>query len=289
MSIQDVLKKSFLNQFNSDLSTTSIVGTLILTALIGTYIFVIYRAVCRKAFYSKSFAISLPVISMITASIIISIQSSVVISLGMVGALSIVRFRTAVKDPMDLAFLFWTISVGIICGAGLFEVAVEASILITIVMLLLHFVPNVKPALLLLVNGTDSKIQAELEQVKRELQAYKDTGLEPEDFKRAFNDDAVLKLAGQVLGVKPDRLRELAQADREGRCVVLPAKPDQTIYQWRIGDDCPSVSRLDGVQINADGEITYPIWNGYLTPGDFGETVFLTREEAALRREQDGE
>ena len=85
-----------------------------------------------------------------------------------------------------------------------------------------------------------------------------------------------------------DRLRELAQADREGRCVVLPAKPDQTIYQWRKGDDCPSVSRLDGVQINADGEITYPIWCGHLTPGDFGKTVFLTREEAALRREQDG-
>ena len=86
-----------------------------------------------------------------------------------------------------------------------------------------------------------------------------------------------------------DRLRELAQADREGRCVVLPAKPDQTIYQWRIGDDCPSVSRLDGVQISGDGEITYPIWNGYLIPEDFGKTVFLTREEAALRREQDGE
>lgn len=85
-----------------------------------------------------------------------------------------------------------------------------------------------------------------------------------------------------------DRLRELAKADREGRCVVLPAKPDQTIYQWRIGDDCPSVSRLDGVQINADGEITYPIWNGYLIPEDFGKTVFFTRGEAALRREQDG-
>ena len=85
-----------------------------------------------------------------------------------------------------------------------------------------------------------------------------------------------------------DRLRELAQADREGRCMVLPAKPDQIIYQWRKGDDCPSVSRLDGVQINADGEITYPIWCGHLTPGDFGKTVFLTREEAALRREQDG-
>lgn len=121
------------------------------------------------------------------------------------------------------------------------------------------------------------------------LAAYEDTGLEPEDLKRAFNEDDVLKLAEQALGITPERLRELAQADREGRCVVLPAKPDQTIYQWRIGDDCPSVSRLDGVQINADGEITYPIWNGYLIPEDFGKTVFPTREEAALRREQDGE
>ena len=137
-------------------------------------------------------------------------------------------------------------------------------------------------------NRECNKVLAELEQVKRELQAYKDTGLEPEDFKRAFHEDAVLKLAGQALGIAPDRLRELAQADKEGRCVVLPAKPDQIIYQWRKGDDCPSVSRLDGVQINADGEITYPIWCGHLTPGDFGKTVFLTREEAALRREQDG-
>lgn len=92
-----------------------------------------------------------------------------------------------------------------------------------------------------------------------------------------------------TLQAKNESLRaELAQADREGRCVVLPAKPDQIIYQWRKGDDCLSVSRLDGVQVNADGEITYPIWNGYLIPEDFGKTVFLTREEAALWREQDG-
>lgn len=120
------------------------------------------------------------------------------------------------------------------------------------------------------------------------LAAYEDTGLEPEEIKATFTPEAVIKLAAQALGTTPDRLRELAQADREGRCVVLPATPDQTIYQWRKGDDCPSVSRLDGVQINADGEITYPIWNGYLIPEDFGKTVFLTREEAELRREQDG-
>ena len=165
MGIQDIIKKSFLSQFNSDLSTTAILTSLILTALVGIYIFCVYRAVCRRAFYNKAFAISLPVIAMITASIIIAIQSNAVISLGMVGALSIVRFRTAVKDPMDLAFLFWTISVGIICGAGLNEVAVEASLLITIVMLGLHFVPHAKPALLLLISGSDPKVQPQPEQV----------------------------------------------------------------------------------------------------------------------------
>lgn len=168
MSFKDIFKKSFLSQFNTDLSTTSIVMALLITAIIAIYIFAVYRVVCRKAFYSRSFAISLPVIAMITASVIIAVQSSIVISLGMVGALSIVRFRTAVKDPIDLAFLFWSISVGIICGATLYEVAVEASILITIVMLGLHYVPNAKPALILLVNGTGADVQEAVKQVLEE-------------------------------------------------------------------------------------------------------------------------
>ena len=168
MSFKDIFKKSFLSQFNSDLSTTSVVMALLITAIIAIYIFAVYRVVCRKAFYSRSFAISLPVVAMITASVIIAVQSSIVISLGMVGALSIVRFRTAVKDPMDLAFLFWSISVGIICGATLYEVAVEASILITIVMLGLHYVPNAKPALILLVNGTGADVQEAVKQVLEE-------------------------------------------------------------------------------------------------------------------------
>lgn len=164
MGIQDILKKSFLSQFNSDLSTTSVITALLITALIGIYIFFVYRVVCRKAFYVKSFAISLPIISMITACIIIAIQSNAVISLGMVGALSIVRFRTAVKDPMDLAFLFWAIACGIICGASLHEVALEGSLLITVVMLALHYVPHVKPSLLLMLHGTDPKLQKEIEE-----------------------------------------------------------------------------------------------------------------------------
>lgn len=116
MSVRDVIKNSFLNQINTDISTTDVLVVLLATAILGVYLFFIYRMVCKKAFYSKSFAISLVVIALVTSIIIITIQSSVVISLGMVGALSIVRFRTAIKDPMDLAFLFWAISIGIICG-----------------------------------------------------------------------------------------------------------------------------------------------------------------------------
>ena len=126
----------------------------------------------------------------------------------------------------------------------------------------------------------------------KRLAAYEGTGLEPEEILSAVDMAKIACALHELNAYKElgsiDCLRKLAQADREGRCVVLPAKPDQTSYQWRIGDDCPSVSRLDGVQINADGEITYPIWNGYLIAEDFGRTVFLTREEAALRREQDG-
>ncbi len=168
MSIQDVIKKSFLAQFNSDLSTASIVMVLAVTAVLGIYLFFVYRVVCRRAFYSRSFAISLVVVSMVTSIIIITIQSSVVISLGMVGALSIVRFRTAVKDPMDLAFLFWAISVGIICGAGLYEVAIIGSLTITVVMLFLHFLPDGKQALLLVVNADDAAVEEQIHHLLRE-------------------------------------------------------------------------------------------------------------------------
>ena len=167
MSFNDIFKSSFLENVSEFSILDTVIG-LAVALVIGLFIFIIYKKTLTGVLYSSGFALTLVGLSLVTTLVIMAVTSNVVLSLGMVGALSIVRFRTAVKDPMDLAFLFWTISVGIICGAGLFEVAVEASILITIVMLLLHFVPNVKPALLLLVNGTDSKLQAELEQVLKD-------------------------------------------------------------------------------------------------------------------------
>ena len=125
-----------------------------ITALIAAYIFMAYRLVNRKAFYNKSFNVSLFALAIITAAIILTIQSNIVVSLGMVGALSIVRFRTAVKDPMDLVFLFWSISVGIMCGASCFKIAIITSAIVTIGVLIAEWLPIAKASQILLVNST---------------------------------------------------------------------------------------------------------------------------------------
>ena len=156
MGFKDVFKKSFLEGFTSmDITTGKIAATLIVTALLALYIFAIYRLVTRKVFYSKNFNISLAVMSLITAAIILAMQSNLVISLGMVGALSIVRFRTAIKDPMDLTFLFWSISIGIICGAGLYEIALVTSVGVTVFILVLDMLPVGKAPMMLVVNSSE--------------------------------------------------------------------------------------------------------------------------------------
>ncbi len=163
MGFKDVLKKSFLEGVNvADFSIASVALTLAVTAALGIYIYLVYRLVSRKAFYSKSFNISLVAMALITAAIILAIQSSVVISLGMVGALSIVRFRTAVKDPMDLVFLFWSIAVGIICGAGLYGMALMLSLCVTIAVILLDYFPTASAPMLLVLNARDEKLEDEV-------------------------------------------------------------------------------------------------------------------------------
>ena len=156
MGITDVIKKSVLEGFSSgDMSSTEIMVTLGITFFIGLYIFFVYKLVSKTALYDKSFHISMVLISVITAGIIVAMQSSVVISLGMVGALSIVRFRTAIKNPMDLLFLFWSIGVGIVCGAGMFEIAIMVSLITTVGMMILEYMPGNRKMYLLIVNGNN--------------------------------------------------------------------------------------------------------------------------------------
>lgn len=175
MGFQDVFKKSFLEGFSGmDITTGKIAATLFVTALLALYVFMIYRLVTRKVFYSKSFNISLAALSLITAAIILAMQSNLVISLCMVGALSIIRFRTAIKDPMDLVFLFWSISIGIICGAGLYEVALVTSVAVTVCILVLDLLPVAKAPVMLVVNSSLPDGEAAvLEVVGRYARAYK--------------------------------------------------------------------------------------------------------------------
>lgn len=156
MSFTDIFKRSFLDGYTAlDINIKTITVCLLITCFFALYIFFVYRIVTRKTFYSKTFNISLAGIALITAAIILTIQSSIVVSLGMVGALSIIRFRTAIKDPMDLMFLFWSIAVGIICGVGLAETAVVLSIVLTIGIFVLDRFPLTKAPLLLVVNSSD--------------------------------------------------------------------------------------------------------------------------------------
>lgn len=175
MGFQDVFKKSFLEGFNGmDITTGKIMATLFVTGLLALYVFFIYRLVTRKVFYSKNFNISLAAMSLITAAIILAMQSNLVISLGMVGALSIIRFRTAIKDPMDLVFLFWSISIGIICGAGLYEVALITSVVVTVCILVLDLLPVAKVPMMLVVNSSVMDQEQDiLEVVGKYAKAYK--------------------------------------------------------------------------------------------------------------------
>lgn len=163
MSFVDIFKKSFLEGYaSSQIGIAEIVICMLITVLIATYIFMVYRILNRNSFYNRNFNLSLIALAVITAAIILTIQSNIVISLGMVGALSIVRFRTAIKDPMDLVFLFWSISIGIICGAGFAVVAVIASVIITVIVLLFERIAVDKAAVILLVNTTDYKTESRI-------------------------------------------------------------------------------------------------------------------------------
>ena len=128
MSVVDTIKKSVLDNFTGTISVGDMLLSLIVAFLIGIFIIYVYRKTYTGVVYSKAFALCILMLAMVTAMIIRTISSNISLSLGMVGALSIVRFRTAVKEPVDTGFMFWGISAGIMAGAGLYLIALIASL-----------------------------------------------------------------------------------------------------------------------------------------------------------------
>lgn len=141
MSIQDIIKNSFLESFNNTFTLSSLVSMAIalLAALVfGLLIFLIYNKFYRGVVYNRSFAITLIGMTVMTAMVTLAISTNIVISLGMVGALSIVRYRTAVKEPLDLLYLFWAITTGIAAGAQMYTLAIMAGVIMTLVLLVFN-------------------------------------------------------------------------------------------------------------------------------------------------------
>ena len=135
MTFNDIFKSSFLENVSS-VSILDMIIALVLAFGIGMFIFLVYKKTYTGVMYSSSFGVTLVALTMITTVVILAVTSNVVLSLGMVGALSIVRFRTAIKEPLDIAFLFWAIAAGIVLAADMIPLAVISSVVIGVILLI---------------------------------------------------------------------------------------------------------------------------------------------------------
>lgn len=163
MGLYDLMRKSFMEGYAStNLTIETMILCILCATILATYVFIVYKRINKNSFYNRNFNLSLIVMSVITAAIILTIQSNIVVSLGMVGALSIIRFRTAIKDPLDLVFLFWSISIGIICGAGLTMIAVLMSIAVTILVVLFYHIREGKSYSLLVINANSFEAEDDI-------------------------------------------------------------------------------------------------------------------------------
>lgn len=160
-NFSDIVKNSVLENFSADISIWTILITLGIAFFIGLFIYILYKRIFSGVLYSKSFNVSLIGMTMVTAMVIIAINSNLVLSLGMVGALSIVRFRTPIKDPTDLIFLFWAAVAGIVAGAGFYTLAIVGSIVVGLILVLFIKSTATETPYLLVVNcdGDESERQ----------------------------------------------------------------------------------------------------------------------------------
>lgn len=160
MSFNDIFKSSFLENITS-VSILDMVLALVLAFGIGLFIFLVYKKTYQGVMYSSSFGTTLVALTMITTVVILAVTSNVVLSLGMVGALSIVRFRTAIKEPLDIAFLFWSIAVGIVLAAGMIPLAVIGSVVIGVILIVfVNRKPHCNPYIVVLACNAASEKNA---------------------------------------------------------------------------------------------------------------------------------
>lgn len=161
MTFKDIFKSSFLEKA-VDFSILDVLAAMLISLALGLFIFVIYKKCYNGVMYSAGFGVSLIAMNLVTTFIILAVTSNVVLSLGMVGALSIVRFRTAVKEPMDIAFIFWAVASGIVTGAGLIPLSVIGAVIIGLILFLFANRKSAETPYLIVVNCENDLPEAEV-------------------------------------------------------------------------------------------------------------------------------
>ena len=164
MTFQDIFRSSFLNNVMS-VTLFDMILAITLAFMLGLFIFWIYKQTYTGVMYSGSFGVSLIALCMISTVVILAVTSNVVLSLGMVGALSIVRFRTAIKDPMDIVFLFWSIAVGIVLAAGIIPLAVFGSVFVGLILYIFASKKTFDKPYILLINCESQEIEQRVSQM----------------------------------------------------------------------------------------------------------------------------
>ncbi|HOO24990.1 MAG TPA: DUF4956 domain-containing protein [Clostridiales bacterium] len=205
------VEQIFRLMFNTaGMSYKRMLFALLFSTGVSIFIFVVYRLITKKSFYSKSFNITLPIVTVMTTAIVVAMQANLVVSLGMVGALSIVRFRTALKDALDLGFVFWAISAGIISGTELYLLVILMSLIVTLALFLLQAIPMKEAPHLLIVNGSNIDYEPELMRIVKEKtsrHAVKSRNLRKENLDliveiRTKNDEELIHAVREVEGVE---------------------------------------------------------------------------------------
>lgn len=173
MTFQDIFKSSFLENVSS-VNLVDMVIALALALAIGVFIFLVYKKSFSGVMYSSGFGVTLIALTIITTLVILAVTSNVVLSLGMVGALSIVRFRTAIKEPLDIAFLFWAIAAGIVLAAGMIPLAVFGSLFIGVVLIFFVNKKTRDNPYIMVVSCLDEKAEKEAEAcLKEQVRKYR--------------------------------------------------------------------------------------------------------------------
>lgn len=148
--------ENIINSYaNESITTSTIISVLLMVAILAIYEFFVYRMVSHRSFYNKSFNITIAILPFFISTIILCLQSNLVITLGTIGALAIIRFRTSVKDPVDMLYLLWSVFIGIICGCQLFEVGVLTSVAVTVILIVLEHINFDRKSFVLIVRSKE--------------------------------------------------------------------------------------------------------------------------------------